>query len=55
MEEYEIITLDLPRDVLFNLMMKAHKEDVTLNEYMNKVIMDYIKIHTNVLDMIDSA
>lgn len=32
----------LPNDVLFTLMMEAHKHDMTLNQYMEKFLSDEI-------------
>jgi hypothetical protein len=44
-EEYDTgisIPLDLPHDVLFQAMMNAHNEDITLNEYFNKALKELI-------------
>ena len=37
MEEIEI---DLPQEVLFTLMMEAHKRDITLNQLINDIIKE---------------
>jgi predicted HicB family RNase H-like nuclease len=41
------ITLDLDTDVLFELMLMAHKRDITLNQLVNEVLKAYIEEHKN--------
>lgn len=42
-ENLENIELDLPVDELFQLMLMAHKEDMTLNKLVEKVLKEYIE------------
>jgi hypothetical protein len=42
-ENLENIELDLPVDELFQLMLMAHKEDMTLNKLVEKVLKQYIE------------
>jgi hypothetical protein len=44
-EDYDTrvsVPLDLPDDVLFELMKQAHEQDITLNQLMEQVIVDAI-------------
>jgi len=42
-ENLENIELDLPVDELFELMLMAHKEDITLNKLVEKILKQYIE------------
>ena len=42
-ENLENIELDLPVQELFDLMLMAHKEDMTLNKFVEKVLKQYIE------------
>lgn len=45
-EDYDTrvsVPLDLPDDLLFELMKQAHEQDITLNELMEQVILDAIE------------
>lgn len=47
-EEYDervIIPLDFPKDKLFILMKSAHEQDITLNQYLNNIILNELKIN----------
>ena len=41
------VPLDLPDDLLFELMKQAHEQDITLNELMEQVILDAIERANN--------
>jgi len=41
------ITINLDRDVLFELMLMAHERDITLNQLVNEVLKAYIEEHKN--------
>ena len=36
------ITLNLEKDLLFDLCMMAHDLDITLNQLINKILKNYI-------------
>ena len=36
------VELDLPDNELFNLMLMAHKQDVTLNQLVENILREYI-------------
>jgi len=36
------VELDLPDNELFNLMLMAHKQDVTLNQLVENILHEYI-------------
>lgn len=38
MNEQDVVELDLPSDVLFELMLQAHEQDITLNQLVNRVL-----------------
>lgn len=38
-----LIELDLTRDEIFDLMMKAHERDITLNQLLNEVLEDAVE------------
>lgn len=38
----EEVTLELEYDLLFDLMMMAHKRDITLNQLVNQVLANYM-------------
>ena len=40
MKEEETIELDIPNDQLLYLALQAHKEDLTLNEFINNLIRE---------------
>ncbi len=42
-ENLENIELDLPVDELFDLMLMAHKEDITLNKLVEKLLKQYLE------------
>jgi transcriptional regulator len=44
-EEYDtrvVVPIDLPDDILFTLMKKAHEEDITFNQYIEQMLTKYI-------------
>lgn len=40
MEEIEI---DIPDNILLILAMEAHKQDITLNQYINNILRKYME------------
>lgn len=42
--EYKNVEIDFNHNDLFNLMMKAHEQNITLNKLCNKIISDNIKL-----------
>jgi ATP-dependent Clp protease adapter protein ClpS len=38
--ETETVTLNLPDEMLFKLMVMAHEEDVTFNQFVNNIIKE---------------
>jgi predicted HicB family RNase H-like nuclease len=40
----EEIEVDLPDDVLFQLMLAAHKRDITLNQLVNDILREQLNI-----------
>jgi hypothetical protein len=41
-ENLENVELDLPVEELFELMLMAHKEDMTLNKFVEKILKQFI-------------
>ena len=41
-KDAEIVLMDFPDEQLLELCLRAHKQDVTLNQYINKILKDYI-------------
>jgi len=44
-EDYDTrvqIQLDIPHDLLYKLMLQAHESDITLNEFILKILQDVI-------------
>lgn len=39
-DNYVLVPLDIPDDMLFILMTKAHEADVTLNAYIEQILID---------------
>ena len=39
-DDYEDVGLELPHDTLFILAMQAHKLNITLNQYVNKILAE---------------
>lgn len=37
-----MITIDLPSDTLFELMIQAHERDITVNQYVEKILKKFI-------------
>jgi predicted HicB family RNase H-like nuclease len=42
------IELDLDEDLLYQLMLKAHEHDVTLNQMIEKILREYLDKETGV-------
>ena len=36
----ETVTLDLSEDTLFKLMLMAHEQDITLNQFINNILKE---------------
>jgi predicted HicB family RNase H-like nuclease len=42
-----IIGLELEQDLLYQLMLMAHEQDLTLNQLIHRVLKEYIEAHKN--------
>jgi predicted HicB family RNase H-like nuclease len=42
------IELDLDEDLLYQLMLKAHEHDITLNQMIEKILQEYLDKETGV-------
>ena len=42
------IELDLEEDLLYQLMLKAHENDITLNQMIEKILREYLDKETGV-------
>ena len=42
------IELDLDEDLLYQLMLKAHEHDITLNQMIEKILREYLDKETDV-------
>ena len=42
------IEIDLDEDLLYQLMLKAHEHDITLNQMIEKILREYIDRETDV-------
>ena len=40
------IELDLDQDLLYQLMLKAHEHDITLNQMIEKILREYLDKET---------
>jgi predicted HicB family RNase H-like nuclease len=43
----EDIVLNIERDLLYQLMLMAHEQDLTLNQLINRVLKEFIESHKN--------
>jgi len=43
----EDIALNLDRDVLYQLMLLAHEQDITLNQLVETILKECIEAHKN--------
>jgi predicted HicB family RNase H-like nuclease len=43
----EDIVLNLDRDVLYQLMLVAHEQDITLNQLIENILKEYIEACSN--------
>ena len=43
-----IIEIDLDEDLLYQLMLKAHEHDITLNQMIEKILREYLDKETGV-------
>ena len=41
----ETVTVELEHEVLYNLMLMAHEQDITLNQLVERILRDYIDQH----------
>jgi len=39
-EKTETITLDLPEETIFQLMLMAHEQDITFNQFVNNILKE---------------
>ena len=42
------IELDLDQDLLYQLMLKAHEHDITLNQMIEKILREYLDKETGI-------
>lgn len=42
------IEIDLDEDLLYQLMLKAHEHDITLNQMIEKILREYMDRETGV-------
>ena len=42
------IELDLEEDLLYQLMLKAHEHDITLNQMIERILREYLDKETGV-------
>jgi len=42
------IEIDLDQDLLYQLMLKAHEHDITLNQMIEKILREYLDKETGV-------
>ena len=42
------IELDLDEDLLYQLMLRAHEHDITLNQMIEKILREYLDKETSV-------
>lgn len=42
------IEIDLDEDLLYQLMLKAHEHDITLNQMIEKILREFIDKETGV-------
>ena len=42
------IELDLDEDLLYQLMLKAHEHDITLNQMIEKILREYLDKETSI-------
>jgi predicted HicB family RNase H-like nuclease len=42
------IEIDLDEDLLYQLMLKAHEHDITLNQMIEKILREYLDRETGV-------
>jgi hypothetical protein len=45
MSDEQLITVNLDKDLLFELAMQAHAENMTLNEYINNALREYMNMN----------
>lgn len=41
-KNYVKVQIDLPKEDLYLLMLKAHEADMTFNAFINKILKEYI-------------
>ena len=42
------IEIDLDEDLLYQLMLKAHEHDITLNQMIERILQEYLDKETGV-------
>jgi predicted HicB family RNase H-like nuclease len=42
------IEIDLDEDLLYQLMLKAHEHDITLNQMIERILREYLDRETSV-------
>jgi predicted HicB family RNase H-like nuclease len=46
-EKKTTITIDIPDDVFITLALMAHEQDITLNQLITNILLEYIEKHEN--------
>lgn len=46
-DERVVITIELPEDMMYTLMLKAHEQDITFNELLGQVLEEAIEVLEN--------
>jgi predicted HicB family RNase H-like nuclease len=49
----ETIEIDLDHDLLFQLMLEAHNQDITLNQLVENILRKYIDEHEKTINKQD--
>ena len=42
------VELDLDQDLLYQLMLKAHEHDITLNQMIERILREYLDKETGI-------
>ena len=45
----ETVEIDIEQELLFQIMLLAHEQDITLNQLIGNILREYIATHTNLL------
>jgi len=45
----EIVEIEIEPELLYQIMLLAHEQDITLNQLIERVLREYIATHTNLV------